>query len=237
MTRPPRKLSAIMKQIAQLPLRRPRKAPSSEAAHVSLLLAHVAWNESVGLDNRRDGCRHAWETIEAENPELWCELKSKDVNALIDELIEYKKTHYSDDRRRILVCGFLVDKIHVEWLPPAAPGVDSKWEMELYGLVRTGEGEKAIRFLQETKHLTRQAAAKCVAVIAAQLGVSWPPKNRSLKRKRRPRILAIRSEGSGIAHLSAPEIPQFCSAPASHDPFSPPPKTMRLSAPIHSVNR
>jgi len=32
-------------------------------------------------------------------------------------------------------------KAHVEWLNPAAPGSDSTWEMQLYGLVRTGQNE------------------------------------------------------------------------------------------------
>jgi hypothetical protein len=39
----------------------------------------------------------------------------------------------------------------VEWLQAAAPGVDAKWEMRLYGQVRTGEREKVIQFLQETR--------------------------------------------------------------------------------------
>jgi hypothetical protein len=112
-----------------------------------------------------------WETIEAENPELWNEFKSNDINAMIDELVRYKKTHYPDDRRRILVYGMVPGKVHVEWLNAAAPGVDSKWEMQLYGLVRTGEKEKAIRFLQETRRMTRNEASKRVSEIAAELGV------------------------------------------------------------------
>lgn len=56
---------------------------------------------------------------------------------MINELIQYKQTHYPDDRRRIQTCGIPEGKILVEWLNPAAPGVDSNWEMQLYGLVRT----------------------------------------------------------------------------------------------------
>jgi hypothetical protein len=59
----------------------------------------------------------------------------------------------------------------VEWLNAAAPGVDSKWEMRLYGFVRTGEREEAIRFLQETRGLSRKEAMKRVAEAADQLGV------------------------------------------------------------------
>ena len=167
-----RKLSEIMKEMSETLLRYPGGVPSSEAVHVALLFANVAWNESVGLDHARDGYRNVWETIEADNPELWNEFKSSDVNALIDELIRYKQAHYPDDRRRILTCGIPDGKVRVEWLNPAAPGVDSKWEMQLYGLVRTGQKDKAIRFLQDTRRMSRSDAAKRVAAVAAELGMT-----------------------------------------------------------------
>ena len=44
--------------------------------------------------------------------------------------------------------------------------------MQLYGLVRTGEREQAIEFLRETRRLSRQAAAKQVKKIAADLGLA-----------------------------------------------------------------
>ena len=109
-----------------------------------MFFANVAWNESVGLDHAREGYRKVWETIEASNPLLWNEFKSNDIDAMIDELIQHKKSHYPNDQRRILTCGIPDGKVRVEWLNPAAPGVDSKWEMPLYGLVRTGQREKAI---------------------------------------------------------------------------------------------
>jgi hypothetical protein len=62
-------------------------------------------------------------------------------------------------------------KVHVEWLNPAAAGVDSRWEMQLYGLVRTGQRDKAVRFLQDTRRLTRSEASKRVAQVAAELGM------------------------------------------------------------------
>ena len=160
-----------MKEMAQILLRQLRKVPSSEAAHVALMSANAAWNESVGLGGSREVYRNVWEVIEAENPELWIEFKSNDINAMIDELIQYKKNHYPDDQRRILTCGIPDGKIRVEWLNAAAPGVDSKWEMRLYGLVRTGEREKAIRFLQETRGMSNKEAAKQVAAVAAELGI------------------------------------------------------------------
>ena len=101
-----RKLSTIMMEMSQLLLRNPNAVPSSEAAHVALFFANVAWNESVGLDHAREGYRRRWETIEAENPTLWNELKSNDIDAMIDELVEYKKSHHQDDQRRILTAVF-----------------------------------------------------------------------------------------------------------------------------------
>ena len=68
----PRKLSEIMKEMSETLLRKPGGVPSSEAAHVALFFANVAWNESVGLDHAREGYRNVWETIEAENPALCC---------------------------------------------------------------------------------------------------------------------------------------------------------------------
>jgi len=171
MTHQPRKMSEILKEMSQRLLRNPGKVPSSEAAHVALMFANIAWNETVGLVHHREGYRSAWEVIEAENPEMWSEFKSNDVDAMIDELVEFKKQYYPDDQRRILSCGIPDGKVRVEWLPPAAPGVDSQWEMRLYGLVRTGEREKAIQFLWETRGMSTHEAARRVAAVAAELGI------------------------------------------------------------------
>jgi hypothetical protein len=43
--------------------------------------------------------------------------------------------------------------------------------MQLYGLVRTGQRGKAIRFLQDTRRMTRNEASKRIAQIAAELGM------------------------------------------------------------------
>jgi hypothetical protein len=167
----PRKMSEIMKEMSESILRNPSSVPSSEAAHVALLFSNVAWNECVGMDHARESSRKVWETIEAENPALWNEFKSNNIDALIDELVQYKRAHYANDLRRILVCGMVPGKVHVEWLNPAAPGVDSKWEMQLYGLVRSGKRQEAIRFLQKTRRLSRNDASKRVDQITAQLGM------------------------------------------------------------------
>jgi hypothetical protein len=167
----PRKMSEIMKEMSERLLKKPDAVHSSEAAHVALMFANIAWNETVGLVPARKGYRSAWESIEAENPEMWSEFKSNEVDVMIDELVQFKKQNYPDDRRRILSCGIPDGKVRVEWLNPAAPGVDSQSEMTLFGLVRTGAREKAIQFLQESRRMSRKEATKKVLAVAAELGL------------------------------------------------------------------
>lgn len=166
-----RKLSDIMKEMAQLLLRDPKKVPSVEAAHVALFFANVAWNETIGLDHPRANHRSVWGAIEAEKPDLWDEFESNDVDAMIDRLVRYKQAHYAHDRRRILVCGMIDGKVRVEWLRPAAPGTDPKLETRLYGLLLMGDREGALRILREECKLTRRDAASRVDRMAAELGV------------------------------------------------------------------
>ena len=172
MTPQPRKMSDIIVEMSDRLLRNPVGVPSSEAGHVALMFANIAWNEAIGLGIPRTSYRSSWEQIEAENPEMWSEFKSNDFDAMIDELVQFKKQHYPDDQRRILTCGIPNGNVRVEWLPAAAPGVDSLWEMTFYGLVRTNEREKAIQFLQDTRRLSRTEAAKRVSAIAVELGIA-----------------------------------------------------------------
>ena len=90
---------------------------------------------------------------------------------MIDDLVRFKTQRYPLDQRRILTCGIPNGNVRVEWLPAVAPGVDSRWEMRLYGLVRTGEREQAVQFLRETRGLSRTAAAKRGRAVAADLGI------------------------------------------------------------------
>ena len=166
----PRKMSDIMKEMSERLLCDPQGNPSSEASHVALFLANVAWNECVGLGAEREACSNVWKDIEAEKPDLWDELKSRDIDAMIDELVEYKKAHFPDDQRRILTCGGTPEgTLRVEWLPPVAPGVDSHQEMQLYGMVRTGMDQEAIRFLKKTRKMSQQEAVMEVALTKMKL--------------------------------------------------------------------
>ena len=85
--------------------------------------------------------------------------------------MEYKQKHFRNDQRRILTCGIPDGKVRVEWLAAAGSGVDSKWEMQLYGLVRTGAREKAIQFLRDTRRMSRSEAVKQLKKIASDLGL------------------------------------------------------------------
>jgi len=164
-------MSEILKEMSERLLRHPDVPHTPESARAALMFANMAWNESVGLGNARHGYRSAWETIEAENPEMWSEFKSTDVEAMLDELVAYKQKHFPHDQRRIMACGIPENSIRVEWLPPVKPGVDSKWEMQLYGLVRTGKREQAIEFLRETRNLSPADAVKQVRQVAVELGM------------------------------------------------------------------
>jgi hypothetical protein len=57
MTHDARKLSDILKEMAERLLRNPDADISTEAMHVSLMFANFAWNETVGLDHSREGYR------------------------------------------------------------------------------------------------------------------------------------------------------------------------------------
>ncbi len=148
-------------------------ARSSEAVHLALFFANSAWNECVGLGAERQRTKNIWQAIEAESPKLWDEFRSRDVDAMIDELVEYKKAHYTDDQRRILACGGTDHgTIRVEWLPPVAPGVDARWETNLYGLVRSGNDGEAVRFLKKTRGMSATEAKMMVAKCARDLGMT-----------------------------------------------------------------
>ena len=50
----PRKMSDIMKEMSERLLLDPEAAHSSEAFHVALFFANLAWNECVGLGAERE---------------------------------------------------------------------------------------------------------------------------------------------------------------------------------------
>ena len=81
----PRKMSAIMKDMAERLLLDPKGAVSTEADHAALLLSHVAWNRAIGLHHGNVEYTSMLQKFEASNPHLWEELTSNDCDALILE--------------------------------------------------------------------------------------------------------------------------------------------------------
>ncbi len=113
-----KKLSAIIIEMAETVLARPGNMVCDEAAHVALLLAHVAWNREIqahGLPTRKQ-----YEALLKEfaksNREFVKDLRGHDFDALIAELRLYKRRRYPKDTRFISVCGTTpTGNVHVEW--------------------------------------------------------------------------------------------------------------------------
>ena len=114
-TRAPRKLSAIVKELAESILRDPQAVPSSEAAHMALLLTHVAWNRAIAQPLPKAQYRPMLEELEQARPELWNELADNDVERMIERLAALKQTRYPRDDRVIKVCGMRGGNVHVDW--------------------------------------------------------------------------------------------------------------------------
>lgn len=164
-----RPLSSILKEISETQLRDANASRTLEAASLTLYLSNLAWNESVGICFPRASCLRFCESLESENPQLWSELVSKDMDQMIDAMLRYKDRHFSSDRRRILTCGIVEGKIRVEWLQPAAPGVDAEWELRMFGLLRTGRREDAIELMESTRGIPKPQAASQVHDMELQL--------------------------------------------------------------------
>ncbi len=107
------KMSGTMKKLALMCFRAPTNAPTSEAAHASLLLAHVAWNRALGHDTQ--AYKELLMVFSRVNPDLWSELCSHDAEVLIETMRQAKEQLYPTDRRAILVCGMREGNVHVEW--------------------------------------------------------------------------------------------------------------------------
>ena len=106
MTAEPCKMSEIMKEMSEILLRHPTQVPSSEAAHVALFFANVAWNESVGLADSREGYGNVWETIASENPELWNEFTdSSGGNWTVDSVQTLENRGFSSESSPVNPAG------------------------------------------------------------------------------------------------------------------------------------
>ena len=108
-------MSAILKEMALTTLGDRESVPSSEAAAAALLLSHVAWQRTNGDTFADTAYTPLLAEMQRVRPEFWEERNSRDAEGVIAELVAYKKRHYPHDRRRVVVCGTLDNKVCVEW--------------------------------------------------------------------------------------------------------------------------
>ena len=74
-----RKMSDLLKEMAELAFKDRKSPPTVQAMSVALLYAHIAWNESVGLKPAREFPARSFKELEAANPHFWDEFKSTDL--------------------------------------------------------------------------------------------------------------------------------------------------------------
>jgi hypothetical protein len=121
------KMSKIILGLAEKALAQTPEKSSREAVAAALLLANVAWNRAVDpLGGDQLGhYRKALKALREENPKCLRELKSGDVEAIIQELTRLKAENYQDDDRIIRLCGLTPeDNVRVEWHQRGIEGVN-----------------------------------------------------------------------------------------------------------------
>lgn len=112
------KMSKVLLDLAERLLAQPAEKTSSEGCAAALLLAHVAWNRAVDpLGGDQVGLyRKGLSALRAENPKCLWELKSKNCEAMIQELVDLKRTLYPADDRIISLCALTPQQtVRVEW--------------------------------------------------------------------------------------------------------------------------
>jgi hypothetical protein len=112
------KMSKIILALAERVLAQPTEKTSSEGVAAALLLAHVAWNRAVDpLGGDQVGYyRKVLSALEKANPKYLRELKSTDLEGMIQELLNLKQALYPTDDRIIRVCGTTAESnVHVQW--------------------------------------------------------------------------------------------------------------------------
>ena len=107
-------ISEAIMRVAQTILKNPANPPA-EIAYLSVLLAHAAWNEALGLNAPASSLDmlHRFETA---NPSVWKQFKPQNVETALANLISAKKEIYPDDCREILKCRMTPEgRIKAEW--------------------------------------------------------------------------------------------------------------------------
>ena len=110
---PSKPLSAILKEMAMLTLKRPNIVPSCETVAAGLLFAHVAWNRANGLDMPDTMYKTILADMISAKPEFWTELISEEPETNISKLVSYKLSNYPNDTRQIVSCSLHNQKVKV----------------------------------------------------------------------------------------------------------------------------
>jgi len=115
-----RKLSEILIEIATQGLRH-QKYFHSDVMHALVFLAHVAWNmDTQSSDYLEDRYRQQLKQFSLSQSTIKRELITEDWEVILQRMLEYKREHFSEDRRIITACGYTArETVRVEWQEPA----------------------------------------------------------------------------------------------------------------------
>ncbi len=114
-----RRLSEVIKEMAQQLLKVQDSEASEPATVAALMLAGAAWNSAVGDDAMRDQHSALVARIDWSGVSPWSELRSDDTERLIAELVAYKREHYPADLRRIVATELTPEgNVRVHWTAP-----------------------------------------------------------------------------------------------------------------------
>jgi hypothetical protein len=83
-------------------LKDPDVIPSQPAAQAVLMLASIAWNNSVGDAISPDQQRQVIEQLNGSSLTPWAELRLENTDQLVAELVKQKRARYPNDLRRII---------------------------------------------------------------------------------------------------------------------------------------
>jgi len=113
------KLSERIKEMAIQLLKQPEAIPTEPTFVAASMIATAAWNIATGFMVPRDEYRKIVDRIDWGNVEPRAELRSNDIDKLVAELVEYKKKHYPNDRRRLVGTEMSPEgNIRVQWAEP-----------------------------------------------------------------------------------------------------------------------
>ena len=97
-----RKLSEIIKEMAQQLLKDPEAGSTEPATMAALILAGTAWNSAIGDNLMREKHREIIDQIDWDGVTPWEELSGSDTDRLIAELVDYKRERFPNDLRRVV---------------------------------------------------------------------------------------------------------------------------------------